>query len=138
MMPHSIVAPFKREAVAKRMHPVGRHAIPPMAIPAGLTIFTGLADITDHGDPQIHMSVRFDCSFDGGLTWNSPEAAPFPISFGRFGTPTPLINDRTGVPMSEAFITCMLPHPSNPNRQIRGFLEVAGKPLVTTITVQGD
>jgi len=104
----------------------GTALLPAFAILSTENFVSIQADITNHGVGVLTvLSMTADLSLDGGLTWNQPGSAPFPISWGRAGgaAPNPGSNN--------AFVTVPLPSPGSTTRQLRASI-TADAPLVTS------
>lgn len=116
-------------------YPIGTRNLGPTSIPTGLTKAVLSLAGGAMTDPALTVTLQLDLSIDGGATWAStnrgPATDPYPTSSTIRGGGT---RPRGGA-QTEYIIGAVLPDPTNPGRQMRGTLTIAGTPLTTTGTL---
>jgi hypothetical protein len=123
-----------------RDYPVRSHDIGPIAIAAGLSRVKLTLSRNEWLNPAAKVDAIFEISLDGGNIW-SPKASGedvfpwgvFPITFSAQGGN---FIGKQGQIVAFSGFDMPLPEPQNPNRQIRGFVDVKGDVVRTAVTLE--
>ncbi len=112
----------------EHQYPTGRNVSGAYTVPVGITQITLRASRVSWPDTGAEViRASFDLSMDGGATWISPYCG-----FGAMGGDH---YDRNDVLMPYSWVQIRLPQPDNPNRRIRGGMNVISS-LRTGIEVE--